>query len=157
MDNELMTRLDAVERRLLAHSQAITPDGLTEPDDGGTERWEAGQVWAHIGEFVPYWHGQLRAVVGNYSGTPVPFGRMRTDPVRVGTIEENRNEPIAEHMAATNASLSGLRSYVATLTLRDWAAVGQHPVRGPISADKILETFVVDHLEEHADQLDGLR
>ena len=152
----LMARLDAVEQRLGSHARAANPSGLTEPDDGGTERWEAGQVWAHIAEFVPYWHRQLERVVSGFHGTPVPFGRTKTDPGRVGAIEENRNEPIGAHMAATHAALEALEGYVGGLSAANWAAVGLHPVRGEMSVRQIIKTFAVDHLEEHADQLDGL-
>ena len=154
-NNELMARLDAVEKRLQAHSLAAR-DGLTDPDEGGTERWEAGQVWAHIAEFVPYWDEQLHMVVSEYHGSPVPFGRSRTDPGRVRPIEENRNEPIAAQMAATHTALVALEDYVSGLSPADWSAVGMHPARGEMSAPQIVKFFVVDHLEEHADQLDGL-
>ena len=156
MDNELTNRLHGVEQRLAAHSRTAKPAGLTEPDEGGTERWEAGQVWAHIAEFVPYWHGQLEKVVSGSRGAPVPFGRTKTDAGRIGAIEENRNEPIAAHMAATHASLEALEGYVGRLSAANWAAVGMHPIRGEMSVEQILKTFAVDHLEEHADQLDGL-
>jgi hypothetical protein len=155
-DNELMTRLDAAQRRLAEHARAAKPDGLSEPDEGGTERWEAGQVWAHIAEFVPYWNAQLRMVIEGYSGTPVPFGRSKTDPIRTEPIEANRNEPIPEQMARTNAAVSALETYLGGLSAAQWGAVGMHPARGAMGAHQIVETFVVDHLEEHADQLDSL-
>jgi len=155
-NSELMARLDAVEQRLGTHARAAEPSGRTEPDEGGMERWEAGQVWAHIGEFVPYWNEQLRMVVSKYDGTPVPFGRSRTDPGRLKPIEENRNVPIAEQMAGTHSSLVALEAYVRGMSPSDWSAVGMHPARGAMDARQIVQFFVVDHLEEHADQLDGL-
>ena len=156
-DNKaLMDRLDAVEQRLAAHSRAAHTDALTDPDEGGTERWEQGQVWAHIAEFVPYWNEQLRMVVSEYRGTHVPFGRSRTDPSRLGPIEENKDEPIADQMGATHAALSVLEDYLGGLSASDWSAVGMHPARGTMDARQIVGFFVVDHLEEHADQLDKL-
>ncbi len=155
-NEELMSRLDAVEQRLGLLSAAAKPTGLTDPDEGGTERWEAGQVWAHIAEFVPYWNGQLRMVIDGYSGTPVPFGRSKTDPIRTEPIEANRNVPISEQMARTDAAVSALATYLGGLSAAQWRAVGMHPARGAMGAHLIVETFVVDHLEEHADQLDSL-
>lgn len=49
-----LARLDAVERRLEAHA-ARSPAGLSEPEPVTGERWDAGQVWAHVAEFIPYW------------------------------------------------------------------------------------------------------
>ena len=156
-DNKaLVDRLDAVEKRLAAHSRAARTDALTDPDEGGTERWEQGQVWAHIAEFVPYWNEQLRMVVREYRDTPVPFGRSRTDPGRTGPIEENKDEPIVDQMGATHAALSVLEDYLGGLSASDWSAVGMHPARGAMDARQIVGFFVVDHLEEHADQLDKL-
>jgi hypothetical protein len=156
-NEELMNRIDSAERRLAAHAEAAKPDGLTDPEEGATERWEAGQVWAHIGEFVPYWHRQLRTVVDAYPGPPVPFGRVRTDPGRTGPIEENRDVPIAEQMADMHSALVDFERYAHSLDPEQWAAIGLHPVRGEMSAHQIVELFIVDHLEEHADQLDGLQ
>ncbi len=31
-----------------------------------------------------------------------------------------------------------------------------HPTRGEMTVHQIFETFIADHLEEHADQLDSL-
>ena len=46
-----LDELDDVLARLEAHAAGAAPAGLTEPDAGGTERWDAGQVWAHLAEF----------------------------------------------------------------------------------------------------------
>jgi hypothetical protein len=155
--SDLLGRLDDAEQRLLRHSREQTPHGLTEPDEGGTEQWEAGQVWAHIAEFVPYWHEQLESVIGEYDGTPVPFGRVKTDPGRIEAIELNRNEPVADQMARTHESIASLKRYLDGLTAAEWGAVGLHPTRGEMTVEDIVERFEVNHLEEHADQLDGLR
>ena len=38
-----------------------------------------------------------------------------------------------------------------------WSARGLHPTRGEMTPAEILDRFIVNHLEEHADQLDKLR
>jgi hypothetical protein len=154
---DLMTRLDAAARRLDEHARLEKPTGLTEPDEGGTERWEAGQVWTHIAEFVPYWHHQVEAVIGEYDGTPVPFGRMKTDPDRLAAIEMGHNASIAEQAAQTAEATNVAKRYLEGLTSAEWSAKGLHPIRGEMDVEAIVERFLVDHLEEHAQQLDGLR
>ena len=75
---EFLRRLDAVENRLEAHAAAeIAPDALTAPDPPTGERWEAGQVWAHLAEFIPYWQGEAELVVEQGRQEPVGFGRRR--------------------------------------------------------------------------------
>ena len=37
-----------------------------------------------MAEFVGYWQSQLEKVIDQYDGTPVPFGRTKEDPGRIG-------------------------------------------------------------------------
>src|SRR5919198_752694 len=72
---------------------------LTSPDPPTGERWEWGQVWAHLSEFCPYWMGQVRLVLESpQSEDPMPFGRVKSDPARVAAIEADRGRPPAELM-----------------------------------------------------------
>jgi hypothetical protein len=152
----LTARMAAAEARLAEHASRPLPSGLSDPDPGGEERWEAGQVWAHIAEFPPYWLAQARAIVDVAADDPVPFGRVKTDPERVAAIERDRHtDPMA--------LLSRVRESVAevTDTLRGWPPEawgrrGLHPTRGVMGMEQIIERFIVEHLEEHADQLDAL-
>ena len=130
VQDEIMKRLEAVEQRLAEHAAGPAPDGLTEPDEGGTERWEAAQVWAHMAEFVAFWQAELEKVVDHYAGTPVPFGRTKDDPTRIGAIEEGRHVPIAELMAQVHDSIEVTRRYLPTLSAAQWSSVGLHSRRG---------------------------
>jgi hypothetical protein len=155
--SDVLARLDAVEKRLAVHAARGAPGGLTEPDpDTPEERWEAGQVWAHIAEFVPFWHGEMRSVIGSFDGAPVPFGRTKTDPGRIAAIEVGRGEPIADQMTRTAEAIAELKRHIGELTPAEWNAVGLHPTRGELDIEAIVERFIVHHLEEHADQLDSL-
>lgn len=154
---EIMERFELIEQRLAEHAEGPTPTELTDPDEGGTERWEAAQVWAHMGEFVGYWQAQLEKVVDNYTGTPVPFGRLKDDEGRIGGIEEGRHTPIRVLMEQLHDEISVTRRYLPTLTDEHWQSVGLHPTRGELQPARMVEIFLLDHLEEHADQLDSLR
>ena len=155
--SDVIQRLDDVEARLFQHARTEPSAGLTEPDEGADERWEAGQVWAHIAEFVPYWHEQLETVIGGYDGTPVPFGRTKTDPGRIAAIDMGRHEDIGLQMSRTHDSIVALKRYLAGLMPAEWNALGVHAIRGEMDVEAIVERFVVAHLEEHAEQLDLLR
>jgi hypothetical protein len=84
---------------------------------------------------------------------PVPFGRTSADPGRVGAIEAGRHEPPTEQMARLSGALTLLRSYLVGLTDDEWSARGVHTRLGEMTVAKIVERFIVGHLEEHADQL----
>jgi hypothetical protein len=155
--DELISRLDAVERRLVEHADAPLPPGLTEPDPDGEERWEAGQVWAHLAEFPAYWLAQAQRVISLPTNEPVPFGRVKTDAGRVGAIERDRHTDPHALLARVRSALSEVTDTARSLPPEAWTRRGQHPVRGEMTVQQMFERFIANHLEEHADQLDGLR
>jgi len=154
--DSILTRLEAVEARLVAHAAAPLPSGLTDPDPGASERWEAGQVWAHLAEFVPYWHAQIQRVLTAPLGEPVPFGRTKGSPERIAAIERDRRTAPEELLRRVRAGIADLRATLEALPPEAWAARGLHPTVGEMPLPRILEWFEIGHLEEHADQLDGL-
>jgi hypothetical protein len=154
--DSLVARLTDVERRLAEHAARPLPPGLTEPDPGGEERWEAGQVWAHLAEFPGYWLAQAQRVVALPTNEPVPFGRVKTDAVRVDAIERDRHTDPAALLDRVRASLADVTEAARTMPPEAWSRRGMHPVRGELTVQQIFETFIANHLEEHADQLDSL-
>ena len=152
----LLARLAAVERRLAEHADSPLPSGLTEPDAGGEERWEAGQVWAHLAEFPAYWLAQAHRVVALPTHEPVPFGRVKTDAGRVEAIERDRHTDPAALLERVRGSLAEVSDAARSLPAQAWVLRGAHPTRGEMSVQQLIETFIVEHLEEHADQLDAL-
>ncbi len=152
---DLMARMAVAEGRMAAFADN-PPPGLTTPDAATGEQWDAGQAWAHVAEFVPFWQGELQHVVAGAGGEPVSFGRQVTDPGRIGAIEANRHEPPSEQMARLAGALTLMRTYLVGLTDAQWAARGIHPRLGEMTVAGIVERFVVGHLEEHADQLQEL-
>jgi len=156
----LIARMADVERRLSEHAAGPLPASLSEPDPGGEERWEAGQVWAHLAEFPSYWMNQIRGILAKRdSGVsePIPFGRVRTDPGRIGAIERDRHESPAALMRRVRDSLAWVGDELRAMPDEAWEARGIHPTLGEMSIGSIVDRFIVGHLEEHADQLDSLR
>jgi hypothetical protein len=155
---DYLGRLDAVESRLAALAAADTaPAALTGADPDSGERWDRGQVWAHLSEFIPYWIGQAGPVLrGQTSGRPVPFGRTKGDPERIGAIERDRREPVSALWRDTRADIAMLRAFLANMQPAQWEIQGLHPTRGAMTVDQLVESFLVGHLEEHADQLEEM-
>lgn len=152
-----MARLDTVQKRLEELASWPPPPGLTDPDPPTGERWDWGQVWAHLGEFVPYWCGEVRLISASAGIDPVPFGRTKVDPVRVAAIEADRHQAPAELMDRLAGHLGELRELLRDLTPADWRREGLHSTLGVVGMRRAVEDFLVGHLEAHADQLDGLR
>ncbi|HEU5324874.1 MAG TPA: DinB family protein [Candidatus Limnocylindria bacterium] len=155
VDN-LLARMADAERRLVEHADAPIPAGLTDPDPGGEERWEAGQVWAHLAEFPDYWLAQAERVIGGASDSPVPFGRTKADADRIAAIERDRHTDPAALLARVRESLARVTDAARGWPPEAWRRVGVHPTLGEMTVERLVEHFIAAHLEEHADQLDGL-
>jgi hypothetical protein len=152
----LIARVTESERRLVEHASQPLPAGLSDPDPGAEERWEAGQIWAHLAEFPAYWLGQAQRVIGQPTHSPVPFGRVKTDAGRLGAIERDRHTDPQALLDRVRSSLAEVTDAVRSWDDHTWRLRGIHPTRGEMSVEQIIETFIANHLEEHADQLDSL-
>jgi DinB superfamily len=150
-------RLDAVGDWLGALAGRDVPAGaLTAPDPPTGERWEAGQVWAHLAEFIPYWLGELVLVTEHGTADPAPFGRTKTDPGRIAALERDRRTDRAVLWNRTAADIARLRVFLLGLDDAAWQARGLHPTRGEMDVAEMVDEFLVGHLEEHAAQLEAL-
>lgn len=146
-------RVDAVLRRLEARARTNAA-GLTSPDPRTGERWDEGQVWAHLAEFIPYWIVQIGTVLA--ADQPPVFGRTQVDPHRISEIARRREEPAAALMATVRGEAEQLRTLLAGLDDSAWDRRGAHPTLGTMTVTQMVEEFLVGHLEQHADQLDSL-
>jgi threonine dehydratase len=156
---ELQRRLERAERRLREHAAQPLPAGLTDPDAGGTERWEAGQVWAHLAEFPAYWLDQARRILAaRADGTsePIPFGRTKADAERIAAIDRERHTDPGELLRRVTEDLGRVSAFMRGVPREALDVRGLHPTLGEMPAWRVVEHFIVEHLDEHADQLDGL-
>lgn len=149
-----IARLDAVRDRLHALA-ARELRGLTPADPSTGERWESGQVWAHLAEFGDYWLDELDCVL-HATKWPVPFGRVKTDAGRIAAIERDRSVAVPELVARIDRSMARLEDQLRRMTNYDWEKTGLHSTLGVMSIDDQLQHFHIGHYEEHADQLDSL-
>jgi hypothetical protein len=154
--DSVLARLADAERRLAEHAARPLPSGLTDPDPDAEERWEAGQVWAHLAEFPAYWLAQAQRVIARPTNEPVPFGRVKTDAGRVDAIERDRHTDPAALLERVRTSLAEVGDAARSWPAEAWLRRGMHPSRGEMTVENIVERFIVDHLEEHAQQLDDL-
>jgi hypothetical protein len=148
-----VTRLDAVVTRLDAHAEHVHA-GFTSADPRTGDRWDQGQVWAHVAEFIPYWIVEVGTILA--ADEPPGFGRTQADRHRLGEIERRREEAPAALMLTVREESMALRDLLLRLDPEAWERRGIHPTLGPMTVTQIVEDFLVGHLEQHAAQLDGL-
>jgi histidinol-phosphate aminotransferase len=162
----VLERLVVAIDRLAAHADAPGA-GYTSADPATGEQWDAGQVYAHVGEIGGYWQRQWTAVIdapNRYrigahasTSTPPPFGRTKRDAQRIAAIEAGRHENATVHLDRAREAAAVLRNFLAGLTEADLDCAGLHETLGVMDGWRILDEFLVGHYEQHADQLDGLR
>jgi DinB superfamily len=145
-------RLLAAARRIRAAAPLLAGDALTDPDPATGERWDRGQVLAHVAEMLPYWVAEAGLVAGQGGG--VPFGRVKADPGRVAAIERDRREDPARLLDRIDAGVAEVLALLDRLDAEALQRTGTHQTLGELPVAGIVDRFLVDHLEEHADQLD---
>jgi hypothetical protein len=149
-------RLDDAEVRLVSLATRPFPPGLTDPDPGGEERWDAARVWAHLAEFLGYWVVEARRILAAPADEPVAFGRLADDPGRATAIEHDRLLAPDELWQRVRIGIAEARAFAADLSAADRERMGLHPRRGPVTVAFVLDQFIAKHLEEHTAQLEGL-
>lgn len=152
MPPDRSSRLLTAAERIRATVPDMPDDARTGADPETGEQWDRGQVLAHVAEILPYWCEQIELVVARGDG--VPFGRVKSDAGRIAAIERDRGVDTLELLRRMD---HGVQQALALLGRLDGPALertGTHERLGEMSAGAILDRFVVDHLEEHADQLE---
>jgi hypothetical protein len=159
MDDEAMDRLRAARAGLAATRaavEALAPWPLaTTIDDSAEAQWGPPEVLAHVAEMIPYWHGEMERVLAG-SPEPVPFGRISSDPIRIGVLARDRSLPPGELYERTIAALDRLERRLTTLTATELGRRGLHPTRGEMTVGAMPERFVIGHLADHVVQLETL-
>jgi uncharacterized damage-inducible protein DinB len=141
-------------RMMLAHrelEQAVAPlrsDMASSPDPSG--EWSAGQVLAHVSEFLRYWWGQVELLIQQPGAD---FGRPKQDSDRVAWVADRGGLPLRDLLDDLDRAVQEVVPGVLSLTDADLEQPGQHFRRGRMTVREVTETFLVEHMEEHLAQL----
>jgi len=115
--------------------------------------WGPPELLAHVEEYLRYWMGEIERVLAADAGTPVPFGRVATDEIRIGVIGRDRTLPLRELFGRIEADVARVARRLRELDDDDAARRGAHPTRGEMTVRELLEPFLVGHSEGHVTQL----
>jgi hypothetical protein len=125
----------------------------------GTEpeaEWGPREVLAHVNEMLPYWATQIRQILAGDPAEATPFGRVSTDPSRLGRIAADRQLACGDLLDRIAADLPRVEDLLAGLTADDLERRGLHSTRGELTVAASLETFLVSHLADHVEQLQAI-
>ena len=135
----------------------LAMEGWGEPgpvDEGTGERWDRGNVLGHVAEMLPFWTGQIHAVL---DGTQ---GEMGRDPVgtaqrRMG-IDSGREAGEDGLLTRVDEGMAGLEALLADMSDADL----DRPLRyrasdslRDVDLRYAVEHILVGHLEDHLGQL----
>ena len=118
----------------------------------GPEEWTAAEVCGHVAEMLPYWAEQAELVAANGGG--VPFGRVKSDPARIAAIERDRRDDPDALLDRIDQGVERVLALLDRLSPADLAQTGSHQTRGEMTVARIIDEFIVEHLEEHAEQIE---
>jgi hypothetical protein len=150
-------RLEAAVRDIVAMRDAVEARGpwpLAEMYGPEPEAsWGPPELLAHVEEYLRYWLGEIERVLDGDGSTPVPFGRVATDEIRIGVIGRDRSLPMRELFSRIEADAVRVSARLREITSAQAAMRGTHPTRGEMTVPEMLEPFLVGHSEGHVTQL----
>jgi uncharacterized damage-inducible protein DinB len=142
--------LELSVQRLIQDVQRLPADVLY-PEPGAGE-WPVMSTLAHVAEILPYWAHQAERIA---RAPGASFGRTHEDPDRIAAVEQHSRDALGATVSRIRAGLDESVRALRALPADAWTRAGQHPSRGSMTVDEIIERFLVNHVEEHAAQINS--
>ncbi len=134
--------------QLLSEIERLPAEVLyREPAPG---EWPVMSTLAHFAELLPYWAHEA-ADLARSPGKSV--GRTHDDPRRLGAIEQHGRDNLQDVVPSIRRGLAESLTTLRSIPSDAWAVVGQHPTRGTISVEQLVDAFLINHAQEHANQI----
>ncbi|WP_298208290.1 DinB family protein [Ferrimicrobium sp.] len=127
---------------------------VTEPDAETGEQWDNLHVLGHVSEMLEYWLAEVLRVLTH--GPDEPFGRLKRSPERIARIERSSELAVDELRHEIHLRALATIDLCRLLTPEQLSIRGLHPKFGLMTVERILMEFGVEHLHEHALQLESL-
>src|SRR5262249_10315461 len=99
---------------------------------------------------LPYWAHQATDVARRPGE---PFGRHLDDPARLGAISDHGQDSLESITPRIRAGLTECVDLLRALPTDAWMLAGQHPTRGSIAVEQLVDAFLVAHTQEHSEQI----
>ena len=143
-----IAHVERIVRRLVSEIEQLPSEVLyREPEPG---EWPVMSTLAHLEELLPYWAREA-ADLAKAPGKAV--GRRHDDPRRIGAVQQHGHDSLDAIVPRIRGSLAECLGTLRAIPGEAWSVIGQHPTRGPMSVEQVVEAFLVDHAEEHTNQI----
>lgn len=147
MDDQI-SRLERTVENLLAEVERLPTSVVYEAPEAN--EWPVMSTLAHLSELMPFWAHEAEAIA---HAPGKSFGRTHDDPRRIGAIEQHGHDTPAAMVPQIRASLGECVATLRRIPADGGSLTGEHPTRGSMSVDELIDAFIVRHAEEHADQI----
>ena len=145
---ERIQRLQGSVQRLLADIEQLPAEVLYREPAAG--QWPVMSTLAHVAEILPYWAHQAEKIARQPGA---PFGRTHADADRIAAIEQHSHDSLETIVARIRGALEESVRTLRSLPDDAWARAGQHPTRGSMTAEEVIDRFLLNHVEEHTAQI----
>jgi uncharacterized damage-inducible protein DinB len=145
---ERIQRLERSVNQLTSEIERLPADVLYRPPSEG--EWPVMSTLAHLAELLPYWAHQATGIAARPGEQ---FGRTHDDPDRIGAVRDHGQDSLDTAVSRIRAALAECVSLLRALPAEAWSSSGQHPNRGPMTIEQLVDAFLVNHAEEHATQI----
>lgn len=121
----------------------------TPPD---RNEWSAMQTLGHMTEMIPYWLNHCRALIAA-TGTLPTFGRTHGSPERLAGIAHGATADPDALLGQLHEEVRAAASVIRQLSIAERSKRGISTERGEMTVAEVIESFIVDHAEEHLTQV----
>ncbi len=118
---------------------------------GGTE-WSAMQTLGHVTEMIPYWLNHCRTLIAA-TGTPPTFGRTPGSPERLAGVAHGASADPDALLRQLHAEVRAAARVIRRLSPAERGKRGISGERGEMTVAQAIESFIVEHAEEHLAQV----
>jgi len=117
----------------------------------GRSEWSAMQTLGHMTEMIPYWLNHCRTLIAA-TGTPPAFGRTPGSPERLAGVSHGASADPDALLRQLHEAVRAAASEIRQLSTTERGKRGISSERGEMTVAQVIESFIVDHAEEHLAQ-----
>ena len=117
---------------------------------GGND-WSAMQTLGHMTEMIPYWLNHCRTLIAA-TGTPPAFGRTPGSPERLAGVSHGASADPDALLRQLHEAVRAAAREIRQLSTTERGKRGISSERGEMTVAQVIESFIVDHAEEHLAQ-----
>ena len=118
----------------------------------GRTEWSAMQTLGHMTEMIPYWLNHCRTLIAA-AGTPPAFGRTAGSPERLAGVAHGASTEPDALLHQLHEAVRAAASEIRQLSTTERGKRGISSERGEMTVAQVIESFIIDHAEEHLAQV----